>query len=305
MDDDPRDPHKPGSKPGLTPEGGPSPAAPARSAFDPPSDDLKDGRRRRRLRAVLAADVAGFSGRVSIDETEAFSNLTSLRAIAEEELAEHDGWLFGMPGDGVFALFESAVDAVRCAMMIQSRIAETSAPDTMRFRIGLHAGEVLFENGIPFGETLAIAARLEALAEPGGILVSSMVADTASARVSATFSPMGVPKLKNIPRQIRAYRVLNEAPKPVAPEADDDAQDALDRTMRVRRSIGDVLPRETIDGLTAALALSLGPIASIVVERRAQRAGSLTGLIEDLAGEISSPEEQAAFRARTASLLAR
>lgn len=300
MEDDAPDPFDTAGPPGER-----------RSAFDRPTDDnAQKGRRRRRLRAVLAADVAGFSGRVSVDETAAFTNMSAIRAIAEEALSEHDGWLFGMPGDGVFALFESSVDAMHCAIDMQTRIADRHRVDEMQLRIGLHAGEVLFENEIPFGETLAIAARLEALAEPGGILVSSTIADTASARVKATFEPVGVPKLKNIPRRIRTYRVKFGEPSWQADAGSGagdaaDGQDDLDRTMQVRRSLDDILPQETLDTLTAALAQALGPIASVVVERQARKAASLKDLVDTLAEQIPDEGEAAAFRARCVGLATR
>lgn len=258
-------------------------------------------KRRRRLRAVLAADVAGFSGRVSVDETGAFTSVSSIRHIAEDCLAKHDGWLFGMPGDGVFALFESSVDALNCALDMQAGLCADRDVGDMKMRIGLHCGEVLFENDIPFGETLAIAARLEALADPGGILVSSTLADTASARVKATFEPAGVPKLKNIPRRIRTFKVSTAPASDLGAEAL-DAQDDLDRTMHVRRTLADLLPQDTVDALAGALSLAIGPIASVVVERQLQKATSLERLVDSLAADIPVESDRDAFRARCADL---
>ena len=130
---------------------------------EPPTPPPAPATRRRRLRAVLAADVVNFTGLVSINETIALDSLLVAHKIAREELAEHGGWLFGLPGDGIFALFESAVDAVRCGLDIQDRLDATGSRQ-LRFRIGVHLGEVLFQDEAPFGETLVIAARLEALA---------------------------------------------------------------------------------------------------------------------------------------------
>lgn len=172
---------------------------------------------RRKLRAVFAADVAGFSGRVSADETNALRALSTVRRVALHQLARYQGWLFGMPGDGLFALFESAMDAALCAMEMQTLL---STPETakraggMRLRIGLHAGEVLFEDGAPFGEALAVAARLEALAEPGGVLVSGAVHDAIAPRIAARFVDRGAPALKNIPRRIPTYAMLPAAAPP-------------------------------------------------------------------------------------------
>ena len=112
---------------------------------------------RRSLRAVLSGDLAGFSGQVSVNETGTLLAMREVRQIAMAQLDKHNGWLFGMPGDGLFALFESAVDAVQCALELQSVFAQTPILDEMRMRIGVHMGEVLFDNDLPFGETLTIA----------------------------------------------------------------------------------------------------------------------------------------------------
>ncbi len=191
--------------------------------------------RRRRLRAVFAADVANFGGMMTIDETNTVDALSITRRVAIEELAIHRGWLFGMPGDGIFALFESTVDAVRCAMRIQSRLAESPKLYYLKLRIGVHLGEVLFQDDLPYGEALVIAARLESLAEPGGILVSASVVDAVAPRIAATFIASGVPTLKHSPRRIETFRVLppppasasgpaapldsTTAPEPVPPQA--------------------------------------------------------------------------------------
>ena len=193
-------------------------------------------RGRRALRAVFAADVAGFSGHVSVDETAAFQSFGALRDIALEQLKAHDGWLFGMPGDGIFALFESAIDAVKCGLLMQSEIARCPDTSGMKLRVGIHLGEVRFDNDLPFGETLAIAARLEALAEPGSMLVSASVVDAVAARVSAIFEPRGTPRLKNIPRQIATFAVVSRdvvAAKVIRAEGEVD----LDRTTHLNREV--------------------------------------------------------------------
>lgn len=165
------------------------------------------GKRVRRLRAVFAADMANFGGLVSVDETNTLDALWETRRIAREELAAHGGWLFGMPGDGIFALFESAVDAVRCALDTQARLGAMTKLDAVRMRIGIHLGDVLFQDDLPFGETLVIAARLESLADPGGILVSAAVMEAVAPRISATFGERGVFDLKHSPRRITTYSV--------------------------------------------------------------------------------------------------
>lgn len=182
--------------------------------------------RRRRLRAVFAADIANYGGLVTIDETNTIDALSITRRVAIEELAAHGGWLFGMPGDGIFALFESTIDAVRCALAVQSRLAGAPKLHSLKMRIGLHLGEVLFQDELPFGEALVIASRLESLAEPGGILVSSSVMDAVAAHVSATFAEGGTRTLKHSPRRIETFRVFPAPP----PCERGSAAEPLDRT---------------------------------------------------------------------------
>jgi class 3 adenylate cyclase len=197
----------------------------------PPDAMATNGKQRRRLRAVFAADVDNFGSQVSVDETKTLDALWNTRRIANEELAANSGWLFGMPGDGLFALFESAVDAVRCALRTQARLAAMPAPNALKLRIGVHLGEVLFRDELPFGEALVIAARLESLAKPGGILVSSSVMEAAAPRISATFCNLGLRRLKHIPRRIGTFSVT--AP----PESDvlgvmATPDELLDRTLQ-------------------------------------------------------------------------
>ena len=190
---------------------------------------------RRGLRAVFAADITGFSGMMAVNEAGAISAFNEIRAIVTQQLQAHEGWLFGMPGDGVFALFESAVNAVRCALETQQQLALRAVEvKDMRLRIGLHLGEVIFEKDLPYGEALTIAARLEDLADPGGILVSAAVMDAVSARISATFEERGVPRLKDIPRRIVTFAVM---PPPERSEADETrvGMSSLDRTMQFDR----------------------------------------------------------------------
>lgn len=192
--------------------------------------------RRRSLRVVFAADIAGFSGRMSLNETNTVNALSEIRIIGRRALEKHNGWLFGMPGDGLFATFESAVNAVQCALELQQNLHERQDLREMPLRIGIHLGEVIIDDeGIPYGETLNIAARLEALADHGGILVSGTVMDAVSSRISARFEARGVPVLKNIPRRIPTFAVK---PPPARSPADETriGLSSLDKTTRLDRS---------------------------------------------------------------------
>jgi class 3 adenylate cyclase len=188
---------------------------------------------RRRLRAIFAADIANFSGQVSVSETLAYRKVSKILRNARKAVEAHNGQILGMPGDGLLALFESAVDAVHCALAVQEMLAAEDSRG-MRLRIGVHLGEVLFEDDVPFGESINVAARLEALADPGGILVSGAVVDAVSARVAATFEDRGVPRLKNIPRRIATFSVAPAGPQQGG-EQEPASCDVLDRTTRVTR----------------------------------------------------------------------
>ena len=169
----------------------------------------------RRLAAIMAADVAGYSRLIEVDEEGALGRLKALRAeIIDPKIAEHRGRIVKTTGDGLLVEFASVVDALRCAAELQAAVAETnsSLPLERRidFRIGIHQGDIVVEDGDIFGDGVNVAARLEGLAEPGGICVSSRVQEDAAGRLDLAFQDLGEQNLKNIARPIRAYRVLSK-----------------------------------------------------------------------------------------------
>jgi len=169
----------------------------------------------RRLAAIMAADVAGYSRLIEVDEEGALGRLKALRAeIIDPKIAEHRGRIVKTTGDGLLVEFASVVDALRCAAELQAAVAETnsSLPLERRidFRIGIHQGDIVVEDGDIFGDGVNVAARLEALAEPGGICVSARVQEDAAGRLDLSFTDLGEQNLKNIARPIRAYRVLSK-----------------------------------------------------------------------------------------------
>jgi adenylate cyclase len=174
----------------------------------------------RRLAAILAADVAGYSRLIGIDEEGTLARLKSLRAeIIDPQIGGHHGRLVKTTGDGLLVEFASVVDALRCAAEMQKALAEGNAalpPERcIEFRIGIHQGDIVVEDGDIFGDGVNVAARLEGLAEPGGICVSARVQEDAAGRVDLTFEDMGEQALKNITRPVRVYRVAApSAPTP-------------------------------------------------------------------------------------------
>jgi class 3 adenylate cyclase len=176
----------------------------------------------RRLAAILAADVAGYSRLIEADEEGTLGRLKTLRAeIIDPRIAGHHGRIVKTTGDGLLVEFASVVDALRCAAEVQAAMAETNAASPLDrridFRVGVRQGDIVVEDGDIFGDGVNVAARLEGLAEPGGICVSARVQEDAAGRLDLSFEDMGEQALKNIARPVRAYRVVAAAGSPSAP----------------------------------------------------------------------------------------
>jgi TolB-like protein len=166
----------------------------------------------RRLTAILAADVAGYSRLTGLDEEGTHVRLKDhLRLLVDPKIAEHRGRVVKNTGDGLLAEFSSVVDAVRCALDVQRGMAERNAevPQDKRieFRIGIHQGDVIIEGSDIFGDGVNVAARLEGIAEPGGICVSGRVLEDVQGKLEVSFENAGEQKLKNIVRPVRVYHV--------------------------------------------------------------------------------------------------
>ncbi len=171
---------------------------------------------RQRLAALLAADAAGFSRLISIDADGTVRSLDSARSIFRRLIAQHEGRVIDMAGDSVLAVFETAAGAVRAALEIQADIdaqfAQTQHTGGLRFRIGVHLGDVIEKaDGTVYGDGVNIASRLQSLVEPGGVLVSDAVHGAVRGKLSAGFADLGEQTVKNIDYPIRAYRVLPSA----------------------------------------------------------------------------------------------
>jgi adenylate cyclase len=164
----------------------------------------------RRLAAILAADVVGYSRLMGTDEEGTHERLRAhLRELVDPKIAEHHGRTVKNTGDGMLAEFSSVVDAVRCAVEVQRGMVdrEPDAPEEhrIRFRIGVNLGDVIVEEQDIFGDGVNIAARLEALAEPGGICISRIVRDQVRDRLDYIFEDIGEQQVKNITRPVRVY----------------------------------------------------------------------------------------------------
>jgi adenylate cyclase len=175
----------------------------------------------RRLAAILAADVAGYSRLMERDEAGTLARLRALRReLIDPKIAEHKGRIVKTTGDGLLIEFPSVVEAVACAVAMQREIEadDEAIPEYERiqFRVGINSGDVIVEDGDIHGDGVNIAARLEGIAEPGGICVSAIVHDQVQGRVDCAFADIGEQSLKNIARPVRVYRVAT-SPLPNPP----------------------------------------------------------------------------------------
>jgi adenylate cyclase len=187
---------------------------------------LSGERVERRLAAILAADVVGYSRLMGSDEAGTLARLKShRRELIDPSIAEHKGRIVKTTGDGVLIEFPSVVEAVACAVTVQSGMAERNAvtPEEQRivFRVGINLGDIIIDGDDIHGDGVNIAARLEAISEPGGICISGIVHDQVRDKLNLAFEDMGEQALKNIARPLRVYRVGLETTgrSPAAPSS--------------------------------------------------------------------------------------
>ncbi|MBW2323299.1 MAG: adenylate/guanylate cyclase domain-containing protein [Deltaproteobacteria bacterium] len=169
---------------------------------------------KRKLAAILSADVAGYSRLMSDNEAATVSTLTAYREVMASLIKQHRGRVVDTPGDNLLAEFPSVVDAVQCAVAVQKELKARNMelPDQrkMQYRIGINLGDVIEEQGSIYGDGVNIAARLEAIADPGGICISRTAYDQIEDKLPLGYEYLGERNVKNIPKPVRAYRVLLE-----------------------------------------------------------------------------------------------
>jgi class 3 adenylate cyclase/TolB-like protein/Tfp pilus assembly protein PilF len=236
----------------------------------------------RRLAAIFAADVAGYSRLMGSDEEGTHERLKAhRREVVEPKISEHSGRIVKTTGDGMLAEFPSVVDAVRCAAELQRAMIDRAAgiPEDRRikFRIGINLGDVIVEDDDIFGDGVNVAARLEALAEPGGICISRMVRDQIRDKLPYAFEDLGEQNVKNIRRPVRVYALRLEA---VAgrPASSTALATPIPQSVKVPRLSIVVLPFANLgndpeqqylaDGITEDLTTDLSRIAGMVVISR-------------------------------------
>jgi adenylate cyclase len=213
---------------------------------------LSESETRQRLAAILMADVAGYSRLMSCDERGTVAALDTARAVFRTTIDANRGRVIDMAGDSVLAVFETASGAVASALAVQAelgrRSAEVAADCRMQFRIGVHLGDVIEKSdGTIYGDGVNIAARLESIAEPGGVTVSDAVQCAIRQRMSATFDDIGEQRVKNIAAPVRAYRVRDSAAPVAKPGPTPTAPNPVARERVDKPSIA-VLPFNNMSG---------------------------------------------------------
>src|SRR5215210_44870 len=163
----------------------------------------------RRLAAIFCADVASYSRLMSADESGTMRTLTAHRDVMDGLIAQHGGRIANTAGDSVLAEFPSVVDAVECAVAVQEKLGQANAglaeDQALRFRVGIHVGDVMVRSGDLLGDGVNVAARVQALTEPGGVWLSGRAYEEVEGKLSAAFEDRGEQQVKNIARPVRVY----------------------------------------------------------------------------------------------------
>src|SRR5215470_14481390 len=176
-------------------------------------------RDQRRLAAIVSADVAGYSRLMGVDEGRTLDALKAhRRELIDPKIAEYGGRIVKTTGDGLLLEFPSVVEAVRCAVDVQRGMAErnaaVSSDQRIDFRIGINVGDIIIDGDDIYGDGVNVAARVQALAEPGGICASKVVRDQVLDKLSFTFEDLGAQQVKNIARPVEIFRVDFELAAP-------------------------------------------------------------------------------------------
>ena len=227
----------------------------------------------RRLTAILAADVVGYSRLMTIDEAGTLAALTSLQKnLVNPKISEHNGRIVKLTGDGMLIEFPSVVSAVACAVDIQSAMRTRNATEpaaSIEFRIGVNLGDIIVEDGDIFGDGVNVAARLESIAPIGGITVSQSVCDHVGNRLGLTFEDMGERRLKNIERPIRVYSIsidtLSQSPDHASTPAEEKPSIAV---LPFNNMSGDPEQEYFSDGITEDIITDLSKVSALFVVAR-------------------------------------
>src|SRR5215472_17161009 len=235
---------------------------------------MAEERVERRLAAILAADVANYSRLMGVDEEGTLARLKALRReLADPKIKEHRGRIVKTTGDGLLIEFASVVDAVRCAVEVQRDMAERNADmpadHRIEFRMGINLGDIIKDGRDIYGDGVNVAARLEALAEPGGICVSRVVRDQVRGKLDFTFEDRGEQRVKNIARPLRVYRVrLGERPAAASPANPPLPEKPSIAVLPFENMSGDPEQEYFVDGMVEEIITALSRIRWLFVIAR-------------------------------------
>jgi len=226
---------------------------------------------KRKLAAIFAADVEGYSRLMGQDEVGTLRTLNRYRAIIDPLVASHRGRIFNTAGDSLVADFASAVDAVQCAVAVQDAIAKENADrpagEQMRFRIGFHVGDIIVQADNLFGDAVNVAARLEALAQPGGICVSGTVRDHIGTKLPVGFTDLGDQQVKNIAEPIRAYQISGETSPTVPPVGGSSLPPSI-AVLPFQNLTGDAEQEYFVDGMVEEITTAIARLPWLFVIAR-------------------------------------
>jgi TolB-like protein/class 3 adenylate cyclase len=230
----------------------------------------------RRLVAVFAADVEGYSRLMSADEVGTLKALTERRAILDRIIGEHRGRIANTAGDSVLAEFGSAVDAIQCAVEAQAALAEANSSQAsdrrICFRIGIHIGDVMVRAGDLFGDGVNIAARLQSIAKPGGVCISGATYDQVRKVLPVTFADLGALHIKNIQEPIRTYQAVTETREPAPLGNTEDLPPLPDKpsiaVLSFKNMSGDPEQEYFTDGMAEDITTALSRFKSLFVIAR-------------------------------------
>src|ERR1700736_895356 len=233
---------------------------------------MAEERVERRLCAILAADIAGYSTLMGADEARTVRDLKGHQAVVLPMVGEFGGRIIDTAGDGILAEFPSVVNAVKCAVAIQSKMAERNAtiePEhRMQFRVGINIGDVVYDEARIYGDGINVAARLEGIAEAGGICISSKVYEEISGRIDLSCQDIGEQQLKNIARPVRAYHVRLDGIAPTATPAPALPEKPSIAVLPFLNMSGDPEQEYFADGMTEDLITDLSKASGLFVIAR-------------------------------------
>jgi adenylate cyclase len=231
---------------------------------------------RHRLAAILASDVVGYSRSINADEASTLSALTQIRHLMNDQIQTHGGRIANTAGDSVIAEFGSAVNAVSCGLVLQELLTQRMASlYNLQVRMGIHVGDVVSSNGDILGNAVNIAARLESIAQPGGIVVSAAVRDNIAGKLPTVLTDLGLKSLKNIVEPVRAFSVASGVGATPAAIRSADQQNELPHDARISIAVlpfvnlsSDQDQEFLADGITEDLITELSRVKDFLVIAR-------------------------------------